>query len=161
MVAGCDVSSRSVNCTSLLVSYVDGHLQGYNKMLDKLNFKRDKIVDIQKAMQTADINQDKQLDFDEWRQDLKTSVPSHWPQLTVITGTSCYVLQMVCGRSFMIFQNSARRSRNSLFWKFLPDYRPDELVLIYHFCTFYQLFWFPHIHCERHCIVNNQILKDH
>ena len=47
-------------------------LQGYQKMLDKLNFKRDKIVDIQKALQSADINQDKQLDFDEWRQDLKT-----------------------------------------------------------------------------------------
>ena len=47
-------------------------LQGYSRMLDKLNFKRDKIVDIQKALNTADINQDKQLDFDEWRQDLKT-----------------------------------------------------------------------------------------
>ncbi|XP_076462152.1 LOW QUALITY PROTEIN: polycystin-2-like [Babylonia areolata] len=46
--------------------------RGYQKMLDKLNFKRDKIVDIQKALQSADINHDKQLDFDEWRQDLKT-----------------------------------------------------------------------------------------
>lgn len=46
--------------------------KGYNKMLDKLNLKRDKIVDIQKALQSADINQDRQLDFDEWRQDLKT-----------------------------------------------------------------------------------------
>ncbi|KAL8603587.1 hypothetical protein ACOMHN_022539 [Nucella lapillus] len=45
--------------------------KGYQKMLDKMNFKRDKIVDIQEALQTADINQDKQLDFDEWRQDLK------------------------------------------------------------------------------------------
>lgn len=41
-------------------------------MVDKLNFKRDKIVDIQKALKNADINQDKQLDFEEWRQDLKT-----------------------------------------------------------------------------------------
>ena len=41
-------------------------------MLDKLNFKRDKIVDIQKALQSADSNNDKQLDFDEWRLDLKT-----------------------------------------------------------------------------------------
>ena len=40
-------------------------------MMEKLNFKRDKIVDIQKALQTADINNDKQLDFDEWRKDLK------------------------------------------------------------------------------------------
>ncbi|XP_064627409.1 polycystin-2-like isoform X2 [Lineus longissimus] len=46
--------------------------KGYNKMLDKLNLKRDKIVDIQKALQSADINHDKQLDFEEWRQDLKT-----------------------------------------------------------------------------------------
>jgi polycystin 2 len=46
--------------------------QGYNKMLDKLNLKRDKIVDIQKALQSADINNDDRLDFDEWRQDLKT-----------------------------------------------------------------------------------------
>ncbi|XP_074647871.1 polycystin-2-like isoform X2 [Tubulanus polymorphus] len=46
--------------------------KGYNKMLDKLSLKRDKIVDIQKALQSADINQDKQLDFEEWRQDLKT-----------------------------------------------------------------------------------------
>ena len=48
--------------------------QGYNNMMNKLNFKRDKIVDIQKALRSADINQDKQLDFDEWRQDLKTWV---------------------------------------------------------------------------------------
>lgn len=41
-------------------------------MLNKLNFKQDKIMDIQKALQNADINQDKQVDFDEWRQDLKT-----------------------------------------------------------------------------------------
>ncbi|CAH1795418.1 unnamed protein product [Owenia fusiformis] len=46
--------------------------RGYDKMMDKLNFKRDKIIDIQKALVTADINNDKQLDFDEWRQDLKT-----------------------------------------------------------------------------------------
>ena len=41
-------------------------------MLDKLAFKRDKIVDIQKAIQSADHNQDKKLDFEEWRHDLKT-----------------------------------------------------------------------------------------
>ncbi|XP_050390964.1 polycystin-2 isoform X1 [Patella vulgata] len=46
--------------------------KGYSRVLDKLNLKRDKIVDIQKALRSADINQDKQLDFDEWRQDLKT-----------------------------------------------------------------------------------------
>lgn len=42
------------------------------KMVDKLNFKRDKIIDIQKALHSADLNNDKRLDFDEWRQDLKT-----------------------------------------------------------------------------------------
>lgn len=46
--------------------------RGYEKMLNKLNFKHDKIVDIQKALQSADINNDQQVDFDEWRQDLKT-----------------------------------------------------------------------------------------
>lgn len=40
-------------------------------MLDKLNFKRDQIVDIQKALKSADINHDEQLDFEEWRNDLK------------------------------------------------------------------------------------------
>lgn len=46
--------------------------RGYEKMLSKLNFKHDKIVDIQKALHSADMNNDKQVDFDEWRQDLKT-----------------------------------------------------------------------------------------
>ena len=41
-------------------------------MMEKLNLKRDKIVDIQKALKSADINNDDRLDFDEWRQDLKT-----------------------------------------------------------------------------------------
>ncbi len=40
-------------------------------MLNKLNLKRDKIMDIQNAIKSADTNQDKQLDFEEWRQDLK------------------------------------------------------------------------------------------
>ena len=40
-------------------------------MLEKMNFKRDKIVDIQKALKSADINQDNRLDFEEWRKDLK------------------------------------------------------------------------------------------
>lgn len=59
-------------CVQVGLMYCTLHFQGYQKMLDKLNFKRDKIVDIQKALQSADINHDKQLDFDEWRQDLKT-----------------------------------------------------------------------------------------
>ena len=40
-------------------------------MMNKLNLRRDKIVDIQKALVSADINNDKLLDFDEWRADLK------------------------------------------------------------------------------------------
>ncbi|GAB1601077.1 polycystin-2-like isoform X1 [Argonauta hians] len=46
--------------------------RGYQRMVDKLNFKRDKIIDIQKALQSADVNNDKQLDFEEWRQDMKS-----------------------------------------------------------------------------------------
>ncbi|PAA66722.1 hypothetical protein BOX15_Mlig004710g1 [Macrostomum lignano] len=41
------------------------------KVMDKLNIKRDKIIDIQKAMQSADVNNDRQLDFEEWRAELK------------------------------------------------------------------------------------------
>ena len=47
-------------------------MQGYSRMKEKLNFKRDKIMDIQKAIQAADINQDRMLDFEEWRRDMKT-----------------------------------------------------------------------------------------
>ncbi|XP_069123530.1 polycystin-2-like isoform X2 [Argopecten irradians] len=46
--------------------------RGYMKMVEKINFKRDKIVDIQEALKSADINQDHRLEFDEWRTDLKT-----------------------------------------------------------------------------------------
>lgn len=46
-------------------------LQSYEKMLTKLNLKQKKIVDIQNALTTADLNNDKQVDFDEWRQNLK------------------------------------------------------------------------------------------
>ncbi len=54
-------------------SHVDLSLlfQGYEKMMNKISFKREKIVDIQKALQTADTNQDSKLDFEEWRQELK------------------------------------------------------------------------------------------
>lgn len=46
--------------------------KGYDKMMSKLSFKREKIVDIQKALQTADTNQDNKLDFEEWRAELKS-----------------------------------------------------------------------------------------
>ncbi|PAA75824.1 hypothetical protein BOX15_Mlig005060g3, partial [Macrostomum lignano] len=45
--------------------------QRASRMLSKLNLRRDKIVDIQKAIQSADLNNDKQLDFEEWRAELK------------------------------------------------------------------------------------------
>jgi len=42
--------------------------------LDKLSFKREKILDIQKALKSADVNQDNKLDFEEWRANLKSWV---------------------------------------------------------------------------------------
>ncbi|XP_065670022.1 polycystin-2-like protein 1 isoform X5 [Hydra vulgaris] len=45
--------------------------KGYDKMMSKLSFKREKIVDIQKALQNADANQDNMVDFEEWRAELK------------------------------------------------------------------------------------------
>lgn len=46
--------------------------QGYQNMLTKLSFKREKIIDIQKALKSADVNQDNKLDFEEWRANLKS-----------------------------------------------------------------------------------------
>lgn len=43
-------------------------------MLNKLSFKREKIIDIQKALKSADVNQDNKLDFEEWRANLKSWV---------------------------------------------------------------------------------------
>jgi len=45
--------------------------RGYNKVLEKLSLKKDHIRDIQDAIVSADHNQDKQLDWEEWRLDLK------------------------------------------------------------------------------------------
>jgi len=52
-------------------AFGDYFKKGYDKMMNKLSFKREKIVDIQKALQTADTNQDNKLDFEEWRTELK------------------------------------------------------------------------------------------
>ena len=46
-------------------------LQGYNKVLEKLSLKKDRIRDIQDAINSADLNADRQLDWEEWRLDLK------------------------------------------------------------------------------------------
>ena len=44
---------------------------GYNKMLTKLKMKQEHLKDIQDALATADINNDKALDWEEWRNDLR------------------------------------------------------------------------------------------
>jgi len=49
-------------------------LQGYEKMMDKLNFKKDKLTDIQLTLAGADANGDNHLEFSEWRNDLKKLV---------------------------------------------------------------------------------------
>jgi len=45
--------------------------KGYMKMKDKLSFKREKIVDIQEALEVADANQDEGISFDEMKMQLK------------------------------------------------------------------------------------------
>lgn len=52
--------------------YHSRHFKGYQKVVDKLSVKREKIADIQKALATADVNQDSKLDFEEWRTELKS-----------------------------------------------------------------------------------------
>ena len=46
--------------------------QGYSRMRERLSAKRDRIADIRKALSLADINQDKRLEFDEWRNEMKS-----------------------------------------------------------------------------------------
>lgn len=45
--------------------------QRANTVMSKLHLKKNKIIEIQKAMTSADANGDKTIDFDEWRHDLK------------------------------------------------------------------------------------------
>ncbi|CAF1030105.1 unnamed protein product, partial [Adineta ricciae] len=45
--------------------------KSYDKMLERLNVKRDRIIDIQNALKSADVNKDGIIEFDEWRRDLK------------------------------------------------------------------------------------------
>lgn len=42
--------------------------------MDKLNLRRNKIIEIQRAIQSADANGDRVIDFEEWRHDLKMQV---------------------------------------------------------------------------------------
>ena len=46
-------------------------LQRYKNLIGKLSSKRDQIIDIQDALKSSDSNQDKKIDFDEWRQEFK------------------------------------------------------------------------------------------
>lgn len=45
-------------------------LQQYNRMLQKLNIKRDRIADIQDAIGAADANNDSEIEYEEWRAEL-------------------------------------------------------------------------------------------
>jgi polycystin 2 len=45
--------------------------KGYNRVLDKLNVRRAQIIDIQKAITTADINGDNKVDYIEFRNNLR------------------------------------------------------------------------------------------
>lgn len=45
--------------------------RGYDKILTKMHLKKDKIVDIQQALEVADENTDKTVNFDEWRKELR------------------------------------------------------------------------------------------
>jgi polycystin 2 len=46
--------------------------QGYVKMRERLTAKHDRIADIRKALSLADINSDKRLEFEEWRNEMKS-----------------------------------------------------------------------------------------
>jgi polycystin 2 len=45
--------------------------RGYDKMLTKLNVKRDRIIDIKEMLKTADKDGDNKLNFEELRADLR------------------------------------------------------------------------------------------
>ena len=60
--------------------------QRYNSVLSKLNIKRDKIVGIQAALATADINKDSRIDFEELRHDLKMCVAYYIRQVNGLNG---------------------------------------------------------------------------
>jgi polycystin 2 len=45
--------------------------RGYDKIMNKLHLKKEKLVDIQNALESADINSDKTVTFAEWKSNLK------------------------------------------------------------------------------------------
>ena len=63
-----EVKAEIVQSEIQLTSFLK---KGYNKVLDKYNIRRDRIVDIQKALNTADVNNDNKIDYDELRMTLK------------------------------------------------------------------------------------------
>jgi len=49
----------------------DYFMKGYDKMISKLSFKKEKLADIKDALNAADADGDAEVDFDEWRAELK------------------------------------------------------------------------------------------
>ncbi len=63
-----EVKSEIVQSEIQLTSFLK---KGYNKVLEKYNLKKERIVDIQKALNTADFNNDQKIDFAELRMTLR------------------------------------------------------------------------------------------
>ena len=45
--------------------------KAYDKVVDGLNLRQSQIVDIQKVISCADVNNDHKIDFNEWRNSLR------------------------------------------------------------------------------------------
>jgi hypothetical protein len=69
-----DVKS-DIACQKSEFELGDFFKRGYDKILVKMNLRKDKIVDIQKAMESADINNDKTINFNEWKAELRVRMP--------------------------------------------------------------------------------------
>ena len=48
--------------------------RGYDKMLTKMNLKKEKILDLASALEEADSNADHELNFEEWRTELRVHI---------------------------------------------------------------------------------------
>ena len=51
--------------------------RGYDKVLTKMNLKKEKILDLASALEEADSNADHELNFEEWRMELRVILPTH------------------------------------------------------------------------------------
>jgi len=47
--------------------------RGYDKVLTKMNLKKERILDLASALEEADSNADHELNFEEWRSELRVS----------------------------------------------------------------------------------------